>query len=87
MMKEKEKIPLTKFLITTRSEEGCLIESVGEGDKITGWDLAIIVAAAYRILLESSSGVVEAQEIRETIDNFLGDIQSQFINSRTTTKH
>ncbi len=86
-MKEKEKIPLTKFLITTRSEEGCLIESVGEGDKITGWDLAIIVAAAYRILLESSSGVVEAQEIRETIDNFLGDIQSQFINSRTTTKH
>lgn len=87
MMKEKEKTPLTKFLITTRSEEGCLIESVGEGDKITGWDLAIIVAAAYRMLLESSSGVVEAQEIRKAFDDLLGNIQSQFINSCTATKH
>lgn len=87
MMKEKEKAPLTQFLITTRSEEGCLIESLGEGNKITGWDLAIIVAAAYRMLLESSGGVVEAQEIREAFDDLLGDIQSQFINSRTATKH
>lgn len=87
MMKEKEKAPLTQFLITTRSEEGCWVESVGEGDKITCWDLAIIAAAAYRMLLESSDGVVEAQEVRKAIDDLLGDIQSQFINSRTTTKH
>lgn len=86
-MKEKEKTPLTQFLITTRSEEGCWVESVGEGDKISCWDLAIIAAAAYRMLLESSEGVVEVQEVRKALDDLLGNIQSQFINSCTATKH
>jgi hypothetical protein len=87
MMKEKEKTPLTQFLITTRSEEGCWVESVGEGDRITCWDLAIIAAAAYRMLLESSEGVVEVQEVRKAFDDLFNDTQACFINSRTATKH